>query len=64
MNHRNDLNSAAQRFAVVSPEEMQLVEGGLSWSSIWGAIKDAAGWVKDHVFVDFGKRIIGYKGTF
>lgn len=64
MNHRNDLNSAASRFAVVSPEEMLQVEGGLSWGDIWGAIKGAATWVKDHVFVDFGKWVIGYKGTF
>jgi hypothetical protein len=48
----------------VSPEELTLVTGGGILSSIWDGIKSAANWVYDHVFVDFGNRIIGYKGTF
>ncbi len=51
-------------FQPVSADEMRLVEGGLSWSGIWGAIKDAASWVKDHVFVDLGNQLFGYKGVF
>lgn len=58
-----DLSSAAQRFEAVSVEEQRLVEGGLSWSGVWNAIKGAATWVKDNVFVDFGNRVFGWKGT-
>ncbi len=64
MSHRKELGGAAPRFEVVSVEEMMLVEGGLSWSGIWSAIKGAATWVKDHVFVDFANYVFGYKGTF
>jgi hypothetical protein len=58
-----DLSRAAQRFEAVSVEEQMLVEGGLSWSGIWSAIKSAATWVKDNVFVDFGNWVFGWKGT-
>lgn len=54
----------AAGFQPLTADEMQFVEGGLSWSGIWGAIKDAANWVKDHIFVDFGNRLLGYKGVF
>ncbi len=51
-------------FQPLTDAEMQAVEGGLSWSGLWDAVKGAAGWVKDHIFVDLGSRIFGYKGTF
>jgi hypothetical protein len=50
-------------FEAVSTEEQMLVEGGLSWSGIWSAIKGAANWVKNNVFIDFGSKIFGWKGT-
>ncbi len=54
----------ATSFQPLAAEEMLLVEGGLSWSGIWDAVKDAACWVKDHVFVDIGNQLFGYKGIF
>jgi hypothetical protein len=63
MNRNSKLSASSARFEAVSIEEQMLVEGGLSWSGIWGAIKGAANWVKDHVFIDFGSRIFGFKGT-
>jgi hypothetical protein len=50
----------APRLVAVSAEELTLVTGG----GIFSWLKDAAVWVKDHVFVDLGNRVIGYKGTF
>jgi hypothetical protein len=58
-----DLSSSASRFQAVSVEEQMLVEGGGILSSIWGAIKDAASWVVDNVFVDLGNWVFGWKGT-
>ena len=63
MKKSSDLFAGATGFQAVSVEEQMLVEGGGIWSSIWGAIKDAAGWVKDNVFVDFGNWVFGWKGT-
>jgi hypothetical protein len=58
-----DLSRAAQRFEAVSVDEQMLVGGGLSWSGVWNAIKGAATWVKDNIFVDFGNWVFGWKGT-
>lgn len=63
MKKSSDLFGCAPSFEAVSFEEQMLVEGGLSLSGIWGAIKDAAGWVKDNVFVDFGNWVFGWKGA-
>lgn len=63
MKKPQDLSRAAVRFEAVPVEEQMLVEGGLSWSGIWSAIKGAATWVKDNVFVDFGNFVFGWKGT-
>ena len=63
MKKNSDLFASASRFQAVSVEEQMLVEGGGILSSIWGAIKDAACWVKDNVFVDFGNWVFGWKGT-
>ena len=52
------------KFRPVTNGELQQVEGGLSWSDIWGGIKKAASWVADHIFVDFSNRTAGYKGRF
>lgn len=51
--------AAAPRLVPVSNEELSLVEGG----SIWGAIKGAAKWVYNHVYVDLKNHVIGVKGT-
>jgi hypothetical protein len=50
----------ARGFVAVTADELTHVSGG----GLWSWIKDAASWVKDHIFVDFGSRIFGYKGTF
>jgi hypothetical protein len=63
MKKSSDLFASTSRFEAVSVEEQMLVEGGLSWSGIWGAIKDAAGWVKDNVFVNPANWVFGWKGT-
>jgi hypothetical protein len=42
----------------VANDELSLVSGG----SIWGWVKHAAGWVKDHVVA--GLHSIGIKGKF
>jgi hypothetical protein len=63
MDKNTDLLNRAPHFRPVSVEEQMLVEGGLSWSGIWGAIKDAATWVKDNVFVEPSKWVFGLKGT-
>lgn len=42
----------------VGEDELRSVRGG----SIWGKIKSAAKWVKDHVVATFNS--IGYKGKF
>lgn len=56
----NPSRTGAARLEPVSSEELAHVTGG----GLWSWIKDAAGWVKDHVFVDFANRVFGYKGTF
>ena len=43
----------------MSEDELQSVYGG--WS-VWGSIKKAAKWVKDHVVIGLNK--IGIKGKF
>ena len=48
------------RLEAVSAEELTLVTGG----SFWSWLTDAATWVYDHVFVDVGNFVFGYKGTF
>jgi hypothetical protein len=63
MKNGNDLFGNTSRLTAVSPEEQMLVEGGGILSSIWDAITDAAGWVMDNVFIDFGSRVIGWKGV-
>ena len=63
MQKNSDLSGCAPRFEAVSVEEQMLVEGGLSWSGVWGAIKDAACWVKDNIFADFGNFVFGWKGV-
>lgn len=63
MKKSTDLMSAASRFQIVSAEEQMLVEGGLSWSGIWGAIKGAANWAYDHVLVNLKDFVFGFKGT-
>jgi hypothetical protein len=50
----------APRLVAVSTEELTLVSGG----GLWSAIKSAATWVKDHVYVSIANRVIGVKGTF
>jgi hypothetical protein len=46
------------RMRRVPDDELSLVSGG----SIWGGIKRAARWVKDHVVL--GLKSIGIKGKF
>jgi hypothetical protein len=48
------------RFEAVPAEELMFVTGG----GVWGWIKKAAVWVKDNVFVDPAKKVIGIKGKF
>jgi len=51
-------------FSPVSHEEMLLVSGGAFWGRVWNGIKSAAGWVKDHVYVDLKNNAGGIKGKF
>ncbi|HMO86051.1 MAG TPA: hypothetical protein PKC18_14145 [Lacipirellulaceae bacterium] len=52
------------RFEAVPAEDLVLVSGGLSWGGVWNAIKGAAKWVKDHVYVDTKNNAGGIKGKF
>ena len=63
--NRNPLSTerslaSAPGFTAVSHEELTLVTGG----GLWSWLKDAAEWVYDNVFVDFGNMVFGFKGRF